>query len=115
MLVGTALANLDKAECFEKRNNITRLQDGNLSHALLSHNNVLGANKLCLHLWSAVFKQHLHNFTKILVEFVQRFGLGVGPRKTGNVPNIQTRILTFFNYCRKDLHRDLLLRREGFA
>ena len=61
---------------------------------------VLDADELSFERWFTVLQEHFDYFSKILVQFIEGFALGMSPRKSRDVANIEPRIRTSFDNCR---------------
>ena len=75
----------------------------------------MSSNKLSFKNWLAIFQKHSHHFAKVRIELIERSGLGVGSRESGNVAHIETRLRILFDnrrvffYSRMYPYRRLIL------
>ena len=60
----------------------------------------MSSDKLSFKCRLAIFQKHSHHFAKVLVEFIERVGLGVSSGESGNVAHIETGLrILFDNRC----------------
>ena len=52
----------------------------------------------------SIFQEHFHHFAKVRIELVQRDGLGVGSRESGNVTHVETGLRISFDNRRVFSH-----------
>ena len=64
------------------------------------------ADKLGFEAGFSIFEEHGKNFVEIPAEFIQRFTLGMSPRKTGHKADKETGFRALFDYGRVRLHAD---------
>ena len=64
----------------------------------------MSSNKLSFKYWLAIFQKHSHHFAKVHIELIERSGLGVGSRESGNVANVETRLGILFDNRRVFFH-----------
>ena len=74
-----------KPQVKKKRDDFARLEDGHVAHGS-RHFDGLGADEDALKTRIAFFKQHLDNFLKIHLKFVECLTLAVSASKTRNQP-----------------------------
>ena len=103
LLVRPALPDLGKVETLQDRDDLARLEHRQLCHDSRERD-TLSADKLSFKHGFSIFQEHFHHFAKIRVQFVQRVGLGVGSRESGNVAHVETGIRILFDNCRVLFH-----------
>ena len=64
------------------------------------------ADKLGFEAGFSIFEEHGKNFVEIPAEFIQRFTLGMSPRKTRHKADKETGFRALFDYGRVRLHWD---------
>ena len=64
----------------------------------------MSSNKLSFKYWLAIFQKHSHHFAKVRIELIERSGLGVGSRESGNVAHIEARLGILFDNRRVFFH-----------
>ena len=62
------------------------------------------ADKLGFEAGFSIFEEHGKNFVEIPAELIQRFALGMSPRKTRHKADKETGFRAFFDYGRVRLH-----------
>ena len=79
----------------------------------------MSSDKLSFKHWLAIFQKHSHHFAKVRIEFIERVGLGVSSRESGNIAHIEAglRILfdnrrIFFHNCMYPFSLDLVRLRD---
>ncbi len=97
LFVRTALTDFGETEFDEDSNNFAGFEDGNVAHCS-SDGDVLDSDKLGLEHGLAIFQKHCNNIVQVMVDFIQRFPLGMCTRETGNKTNEQTCLWTPLNY-----------------
>jgi hypothetical protein len=85
------LPDVLKAEAYQRRGHFAGLQDREGAHRLRDLDGPK-ANEFRLELRFAVLKQHRDDFTEVLLEFIERGSLTVGPRPARNRTDEQTRL-----------------------
>ena len=103
LLVRPALANLGKAEMLRYRGDLARLEYRRLCHDS-GEGDSLSADKLSFKQGFSIFQQHFHHFAKVRVELIQRVGLGVGSRESGDVTHVEASLRVLFDDCRVFFH-----------
>jgi len=89
--VRSALADFDEAEFDENGDDFIWLENGNIAHDL-SDGDVLNPDELGLQNGFAILQQHRNNLVQVMVDFIQRFHLGMRAGKTRNETNEQARL-----------------------
>ena len=54
--------------------------------------------------WSTIFQEHYDHFAKVRVEIIQRIGLGMGSRESGNVAHVEASLGILFDNRRVFFH-----------
>ena len=103
LLVRPALPDLGKAEPLQDRDDLARLEYRHLCHKSRERD-TLSADKLAFKHWFSIFQEHFHHFAKVRVELVQRVGLRVGSRESGNVAHVETGLRILFDNRRVLFH-----------
>lgn len=70
----------------------------------LGGGNVLNPDKLGFQYGFAIFQKHCNNIVQVVVDFIQRFALGMSAGKTRNKANEQASLWAPLNYRRIDFH-----------
>ena len=97
LFVRSTLANFGEAESEKNGYDFTGFEDGNIAHGS-SNGDVLNSNELGLQRGFAVFEKHCNNVVQVVIDFVQRFPLGMRAGKTGNETNEQASLWAPLNY-----------------
>jgi hypothetical protein len=97
LLVRTALANFGEAEFDKNGYDFIGFEDRNIAHDS-SYGNVLNPDKLRLQDGLAVFQKHCNYVVQVVIDFIQRFALGMRARKPGNETNEQAGLWAPFDY-----------------
>ena len=97
LFVRPSLANFGEAESEKNGYDFTGFEDGNIAHGS-SNGDVLNSNELGLQRGFAVFEKHCNNVVQVVIDFVQRFPLGMRAGKTGNETNEQASLWAPLNY-----------------
>jgi hypothetical protein len=97
LLVLPALADFGEAEFDENGDDFIGFEDGNIAHDS-SDGDVLSPDEFGLQHRFAIFQQHANDFVQVMINFIQRFPLGMSAGKAGNKANKQARLRTPFNY-----------------
>lgn len=96
LLVGAALSHHFETKRRQQTLNFPWLEDGRFRHRLPDDNS-LCSDEIRFQNRLTVFEQHSHDLAKVSKQLVQGLSLGVGARKTRNIPNEQTCVRTPFN------------------
>jgi hypothetical protein len=97
LLVRPALADFGETEFDENGDDFIGLEDRNIAHGLRD-GDVLNPDEFGLQHRFAVFQQHGDDFVQVMIDFIQRFPLGMSAGKAGNKANKQAGLRTPFNY-----------------
>lgn len=97
LLVRAALADFSKSEPDKNGNDFMGFEDRNIAHDS-SYGNVLNPDKLRLQHGFAILQKHCNYVVQVMVDFIQRFALGMRARKAGNETNEQAGLCAPFNY-----------------
>ena len=103
LLVRPALPDLRKAETLQDRDDLARLEYRQIRHDSRERD-TLSADKLSFKHRFSIFQEHFQHFAKIRVELVQRGGLRVGSRESGNVAHVETGLRILFDNRRVLFH-----------
>ncbi len=103
LFVRPALADLGKAEMLQYRGDLARLEYRRLCHDS-GESDSLSADKLSFKQGLSIFQEHFHHFAKVCVELIQRVGLGVGSRESGDVTHVEASLRVLFDDCRVFFH-----------
>lgn len=110
--MGTLRAHLGEFETQEDRDDVARLQNGNVAHSSGGDRHRVRADELGVEARRiSILQEQLENLTKIRVEFVERFRLGVSAREAGHVADVEARVRATLDDCGVGAH--LLLREIG--
>ena len=88
LFVRSALTDFGETEFDEDGNDFTGLENGDVAH-YSSDCDVLDSDKLGLQQGLTILQEHCNNVVQVVVDFVQRFPLGMCPGETGNKTNVQ--------------------------
>lgn len=91
------MADFDEAEFNENSDYFIGLENGNIAHDS-SDGDVLNPDKLGLQHGFAIFQKHCNNIVQVVVDFIQRFPLGMSAGKTRNKTNEQASLWAPLNY-----------------
>ena len=105
LLVRTSLPYFGKPKALEDCNDLISLQDRRTTHGL-GNCNRLQADELAFNRWIAVFQQHRHHLTQIMLQFVERRCLSVRTREPRNVAHEQAGVFAALHNCRVCTHID---------
>ena len=81
LLMRTALANFRETECDENSNDLSRLENRDVTHRL-RNGDVLDTDKLRFQVWLAIFEKHGYDFLEVVVKLVESRTLGMGTGET---------------------------------
>lgn len=81
--MGTALTNFGEAESDKNGYDFIGFEDRSIAYDS-SYGHVLNSDKLGLQRRFAVFHKHGNNVVQVVVDFIQRFALGMSAGKTWN-------------------------------
>ena len=109
LLMRTALANFRETERDENSNDLTRLENRDVTHRL-RNGDVVDTDKLRLQFWLAIFEKHGYDFLEIVVKLVESPTLGMGAGETRNKPHKKLGLGATFNNSRVSSHDELRLR-----
>jgi len=106
LAVRTFLSNKRKTEVPQDPHHLIGLENGDAaSHARGSNSHRLGADKLRFQARFAVLKEHRNNLSQIILQFIERLTLRVGPGKTGHKTDEKPGFRTLFNNSGERMHR----------
>jgi len=91
------LADFDEAKFGEDGDNLAEFEDGNIAHES-SDGDVLNPDKLGLQRRFAIFQKHFNNIVQVVVDFIQRFPLGMSTGEARDKTNKQAGLWTPLNY-----------------
>lgn len=91
------MADFDEAEFGENGDYFIGLEDGNIAHGS-SDGDVVNTDKLGLQPGFAIFQKHWNYVVQVVVEFIQRFPLGMRAGKTRNETHEQAGLRAPLNY-----------------
>lgn len=91
------MADFGEAEFDEDGDDFIGFEDGNVAH-VSSDGDVLNPDKLGLQYGFTIFQKHCNNIVQVVVDFIQRFSLGMSAGETGNKTNEQACLRAPFNY-----------------
>lgn len=91
------VGDFGETEFDEDADDFIGFEDGNVTHDS-SDGDVLDPDKLGLQYGFTIFQKHCNNIVQVVVDFIQRFPLGMGAGETGNKTNEQARLWAALNY-----------------
>lgn len=104
LLVRSPLPDFGEAKRTKNGYHLGRLQDGNVPHGLRD-GDVLHPDKLRFEYRVAVLQQHLDDFAKVAVEFIEGRALRMRSRKTGYEPHEQASLGIALDHGGEIAHR----------
>lgn len=103
LFVRSTLPDLHKPEFAKDGNHLTRLENRQFRH-FSAHSDELGTDELRLHGRLPIFKEHLDDFSKVCVQFIERLALAVCSRKAGDKPDVEPGFGRALDDCGVGLH-----------
>jgi hypothetical protein len=99
----TTLANFGETERDENGNDLTRLENRDVTHR--SRNcDVVDPDKLRLQVWLAIFEKHGYDFLEVVIQLIESLTLGMGAGETRNKPHKKLGLGATFNNSRVSSH-----------